>query len=61
MTKKTVTIGIANEKEKNFEVETVATWKPTNVTFASDTVYFKHDKVFYSMKRLDYDSIFKKV
>ena len=60
MSKQTVTIGVANEKEKNIDVEELKTWVPKNISYFSDTVYFKQDNVYYSMKRLDYDKIFTK-
>jgi hypothetical protein len=60
MTKQTVNVGVANEKEKNIDVEELKTWSPKNVIYFSDTVYFKHDGTYYSMKRLDYDKLFPK-
>ena len=60
MTKQTVNVGVANEKEKNIDVEELKTWSPKNVSYFSDTVYFKHDGTYFSMKRLDYDKLFPK-
>lgn len=53
-------VGVANEGERSFEVETLKTWQPKNINYFSDVVYFSHDKVYYSMKRVVFDQIFKK-
>lgn len=60
MIKQTIAVGVANEKEKNIEVDELKNWSPKNISYFSDTVYFKHDGVFYSMKRMDYDKIYPK-
>lgn len=60
MTKLTVSVGVANETERNFDVEILKTWEPKNINYFSDTVYFKHEDTYYSMKRQDFDKIFKK-
>ena len=58
MAKEFVTIGIANEGTTNLETDIVKTWKPTNISRFKDTVYFKSDGTYYSMKREDYVKIF---
>jgi hypothetical protein len=58
MDKQTISVGVANEKEKNIDVEELKTWTPKNISYFSDTVYFKYDGTYYSIKRLDYDKIF---
>lgn len=60
MTKQTLSVGVANETEKNFDVEILKTWEPKNINYFGDTVYFKHEETYYSMKRQDFDKIFKK-
>jgi acyl-coenzyme A synthetase/AMP-(fatty) acid ligase len=60
MSKQVVTIGVANDKEKNVEVDELKNWTPKNVNYFRDTVYFKYDGIFYSMGRIDYDKIFSK-
>lgn len=60
MTKQTVSVGIANEAERNFDIEILKTWQPKNINYFSDTVYFKNEDTYYSMKRQDFDKIFKK-
>ena len=54
----TVKIGVANESEINLEIDEVKKWTPKNVNYFGDTVYFKNDKKYYSMKRVDFDKIF---
>jgi len=54
----TVKVGVANETEKNLPIDEVQKWTPKNVNYFGDTVYFKNDKTYYSMKRLDFDKIF---
>jgi hypothetical protein len=51
---------VANETEKNFDVEILKTWEPKNINYFGDTVYFKNGDTYYSMKRQDFDKIFKK-
>jgi len=58
MDKETVTIGIANEGEHNMSVKDMKDWIPSNQVYFSDTVYFKVDKSYYSMRRIDYEKIF---
>lgn len=58
MSKKRITIGVANEKEKSFDVEELEKWVPTNVSHFSDTVYFKHVDTCYSMLKVDFDKLF---
>jgi len=60
MTKQTISVGVANEKEKNFDIEELKSWNPKNINYFSDTVYFKHEDTYFSMKRQDFDKIFKK-
>ena len=55
----TVKVGIANVGEKNLKLEDVSKWEPTNVLYASETVFFKHDEVYYSMNVMDFRKIFK--
>lgn len=55
-----ISIGVANEGQVNVNVETLKTWNIKNITFFSKYVYFKHENVFYSMNRTDFDNVFKK-
>lgn len=58
--KEIVKLGVANKGETNLDVEIVKTWEPTNINFFSNVVFFKYDKVFYSMTRTDFKKIFNK-
>ena len=54
----TVKIGVANEAEINLGIDELKKWTPKNINNFGDTVYFKKDKKYYSMKRVDFDKIF---
>ena len=60
MGKEIVSVGIANEGETNLDVEVLKTWEPKNIEHIGTTVFFKHDKTYYSMKREDFKKIFNK-
>ena len=53
-----VKVGFANESEKNLKVEDVSKWTPKNVTYMGDTVFFKNEDAFFSMKTVDFNKIF---
>ena len=55
----TVKVGLANIGEKNIKIEEVSKWEPTNVLYASDTVFFKYNEAYYSMNVMDFRKIFK--
>lgn len=56
----TVLVGIANEGEQQFKVELVQKWEPKNITYIGDTVFFKHDDSYFSMRATDFRTIFSK-
>lgn len=56
----TVKIGIANVGETNLKIDDVSKWEPKNVMYAGDTVFFKHEDVYYSMNVMDFRKIFNK-
>lgn len=55
-----VKIGVANVGEINLKVEEVSKWKPINIVYGGDTVFFKNENTFYSMKIIDFNKIFNK-
>lgn len=59
MTKELIKIGIANECETTMDIEVLKTWIPKKINYFGDSVYFKNDMTFYSLKRTDFDRIFK--
>ena len=56
--KETMKVGVANDKEKNISVEELKRWKPTNISYFRDVVYFKHDGVYYNMMTTDFKTIY---
>jgi len=56
----TVLVGIANEGEQRFKIEVVEKWEPTDINYFGDTVFFKHDSSYFSMKTIDFRKIFNK-
>lgn len=54
-----VKVGFANEGEQNLKVEVVEKWTPKNITYLGDTVFFKNEGSYFSMKREDFQKIFK--
>jgi hypothetical protein len=58
MVKEFVHVGFANEGERVLEVELVKNWEPKNITYIGDTVFFKHDDAYFSMKIVDFKKIF---
>jgi hypothetical protein len=58
MSKELVRVGFANEGERNLEVDLVKEWKPKNVNYIGDTVFFKNGDTYFSMKTVDFKRIF---
>lgn len=53
-----VKLGVANEGEINLSVSVVKEWVPTNKTQFGDTVFFKQEDTYYSMKVVEFNKIF---
>ena len=60
MSKELIKVGIANEGEKNITIEDMMDWQPKNVNYFGDTVYFKHEDKYYTMKIVDFKKVFSK-
>jgi hypothetical protein len=58
MSKELVRVGFANEGERNLEVDFVKKWEPKNISYIGDTVFFKNDDTYFSMKTVDFKRIF---
>ena len=58
MAEETVKVGVANEGELNIAISVVKEWKPTKKSQFGDTVFFKQNDTYYSMKVTDYNKIF---
>ena len=56
----TVLVGIANEGEQRITIEIVKKWEPTNINQIGDTVFFKQGDTYFSMKTIDFRTIFNK-
>lgn len=56
----TVTLGVANEGERNFKIDEVLLWEKKKMSYIGDSVFFEANEVFYSMKKIDYVKHFKK-
>ena len=52
-------VGVANEGELSIYIEIIKKWKPTDIVYFINVVFFKEDKSYYSMKKLDFDKLFK--
>jgi hypothetical protein len=59
MTEKSIKVGVANEGETLISVSVLEKWEPTNVTQIGDTVFFKQEDTFYSMKVVNFREIYK--
>lgn len=55
-----VMVGIANEGEKNMDVDVIKLWEPKDILYSGVSVFFKHEDKFYLMKREDFKRIFDK-
>jgi hypothetical protein len=58
MANEIVTVGVANNGQENMLVENVKTWEPKDINYFGDVVFFKQDKTYFSMKRVDFKRIF---
>lgn len=54
----TVKVGLANIGEQIMPVDIVIKWLPTNIVYAGDTVFFKHEDKYYSMNHIDFTKLF---
>jgi hypothetical protein len=59
MAEQSIKVGIANEGETVLPVSVLEKWEPKNVTQLGDTVFFKQEDIFYSMKVVDFREIYK--
>ena len=56
----TVRVGLANEGELDIDLDIVEKWEPTNVNYIGETVFFKADNSYFSMKTIEFRKIFNK-
>jgi hypothetical protein len=55
---KSVLVAVANVGEQNLQVEVVEKWQPDKLSFLGDTVFFRVDDTFFSMKKVEFCTIF---
>lgn len=55
---KSVSVAVANIGEQNIPMDIILKWVPEKLSFVGDTVFFKVDDTFFSMKKNDFCNIF---
>jgi hypothetical protein len=58
MAEQSIKVGIANEGEMAILVSVLKKWQPKNVTQIGDTVFFKQEDTFFSMKAIDFRDLY---
>ena len=58
MIEQSIKVGIANEGEMALPVSVLKKWQPKNVTQIGDTVFFKQEDTFFSMKAIDFRNLY---
>ena len=58
MIEQSIKVGIANEGEMAILVSVLKKWQPKNVTQIGDTVFFKNEDTFFSMKVIDFKNLY---
>ena len=53
-----VLVGVANQGEQNIPLDIISKWEPDKLSFFGDTVFFKVENTYYSMKKKDFCNIF---
>jgi hypothetical protein len=59
MAEQSIKVGVANEGETVLPVSVLEKWEPKNVTQIGDTVFFKQDDTYYSMKVVDFRKLYQ--
>jgi hypothetical protein len=58
MIEQSIKVGVANEGEIAILVSILKKWQPKNVTQIGDTVFFKNEDTFFSMKVIDFKNLY---
>ena len=58
MIEQSIKVGVANEGEIAILVSILKKWQPKNVTQIGDTVFFKQEDTFFSMKAIDFRNLY---
>ena len=56
---KSVLVAVANEGQQNMPLAVVEKWDPEKLSFFGETVFFKADDTYFSMKKIDFCNIFQ--
>lgn len=56
---KSILVAFANKGEQNIPLDVIEKWEPEKMSFFGDTVFFKVDDTFVSMKKVEFCNIFK--
>jgi hypothetical protein len=59
MAEEAIKVGVANEGETIIPISVLEKWEPKNITQFGDTVFFKQDDTYYSMKVLDFRKLYQ--
>jgi hypothetical protein len=55
---KSVLVAVANDGQQSMPLDVVSKWDPDKMSFFGDTVFFKVEDTYFSMKKLDFCNIF---
>ena len=55
---KSILVATANLGEQSISIDIIKKWEPEKISFISNTVFFKVDDTFFSMKKDDFCDIF---
>ena len=58
MAEQSIKVGVANEGETVLPVSILEKWEPKNVTQIGDTVFFKQEDTYFSMKVVDFRELY---
>jgi hypothetical protein len=59
MAEQSIKVGVANEGETILPISVLEKWEPKNITQIGDTVFFKQEDSYFSMKVIDFRQLYK--
>lgn len=54
-----IMVGVANDGSIIVDTDTIREWEPKKISYMGTTVFFQVEDTFHSMKRSDFEEIFK--
>jgi hypothetical protein len=54
-----IKVGFANEGENWLPISVLKKWEPKNITKIGDTVFFKQENTYFSMKVVDFNKLYE--